>query len=109
MLKANELAEQYGAKSLPDRILKKIDLIKSAQTLDEAVFLSKKSMDSAHTHILASWAKGEIPGIITSHTIDKRIKRAESLIKMLDDKGLDDQANQQRNKMNQLKKDFGLD
>lgn len=90
------VATEYGATTIDERYQAKLRALNEVK--DKALFAKegKSLMDGFHIHILALWAKKKIPGPPTRANFEKRIKKAESLVRMLAKKGKDSTNAQKR-------------
>jgi hypothetical protein len=92
-----ELVEHYEYDlDRPFHVETKFQAILGAPDSATALDLVKKAQDAALLSVLAAWAAGRIDGPTNERTLEKRIKRAESLANMLDRKGQLDAADRQR-------------
>lgn len=89
----DEQAEHYGyEESKPDHVRLKIQSILGAVDLEQARLLTLKAIQATQVSILAAWASGRIEGPISIRSLEKKIRSAESLVGMLREKGLHEQA-----------------
>jgi hypothetical protein len=102
-----KMAEHYGLpeNDIPQRNLNKLALVLGAKTHDEAALLAKGALDSFFITVLWMWAKKMIPGPTTRESLEKGAKQADSLAKMLENKGHDDAAKKQRARAAKLRKE----
>lgn len=92
-----EQADHYGWEDpMPDHMLNKAQRIMAAVDLETASQAVAKFKVSTEWAMLGAWSRRAISGPNTPESLARRAKRAESLAKMLDDKGLHEQAEQQR-------------
>lgn len=100
-----KMVEEYNAQgyAIPERITLKVKAVLDAETIDEAVRLQRRALDSALTFFLAAWANKKIPGRITELNVEGRAKKAENLADYLDSQGLHEQAKAQRQRADELR------
>lgn len=99
-----EICDYYQGEEIPQRILDKVDKLKEAKSREQAELWASKATSSMLIHMLALWANGKVFGPATEENIAKKIKRTETLITFLDARGLEKQAEQQRQKLDSLRK-----
>lgn len=88
-----QMADHYGYEDpVPDHVQRKLQAIMGAVDAETATAAVRRARDSMLTHILACWARGRITGPESVTNFERRAKKAESLARMLEEKGLDDQA-----------------
>lgn len=91
------LAEHYGyEKPVPENVDRCMKAILDAPDLSTASKALERAEHVALVAILAAWAKGRIPGPESVLNLERRAKKAESLAKMLEEKGQVESANNQR-------------
>jgi hypothetical protein len=100
------IAEEYGAQETPERLLDRAKAILKVPTLDEAQRLNRRVRDAMLVHVLALWARGRIAGKMSDASVERAIKSALSLAKMLDEKGQHEQAESQRLRAERLQADW---
>lgn len=100
------MVEEYGATEAfdADRIWRKVDLILSASSTEEAQRLAKSAYDSAQVHILFLWSAKKIQGPPTRANLERQAGEAESLAEMLDKKENKEAAEKQRQKALELRR-----
>ena len=99
-----EQTEYYGYDlPRPEGVTLKMQAILGAVDQEKAYEARKRAVDSIQIAILSAWAKGKISGPANRVTIERRIKKTESLARMLEEKGLDDQARSQWDRVETLR------
>lgn len=97
-----EQSTHYGWEGdWPDYVRFRVQKAIASGGTPEAIQRAKTRMETA---LLAAWARGEIPGPTNSRTLEKAATKAESLAGFLDKRGLKDQADQQRKRAEDLRK-----
>lgn len=92
-----KLAEHYGYdKPMPANVQRALQAILDAPTADAAHAAVARAKEVAFVAILSAWAKGKISGPESILNLEKRAKKAESLAKMLSEKGMLESANNQK-------------
>jgi hypothetical protein len=106
-------AEQYWADETdyygydlkrPENVIARMKAIKDAVDVQAAQDAFKRCKQTMEVMILGAWASGKIPGPTNVFTLQKRAKKAENLALMLERKGLYDQANSQRARARELRR-----
>lgn len=93
----SELAEHYGYdKPAPPNVVRAMDHILKAEDEATAMQAFVRAKEIALVAILSAWAKGRISGPESVLNLEKRAKKADSLARMLADKGLEEAAQSQR-------------
>jgi hypothetical protein len=87
----------------PDNVVTRMQAILGAVDKETAKAAVKRAKDCIQTMILGAWARGKIDGPLTERSLEKRIKRAESLVQMLKDKGQHEAAQRQSERVADLK------
>jgi hypothetical protein len=91
-----EEAEYYGwDMERPEVVTQKFQAVLRAVDRPTAEDLSRRARDTAQVMILGAWARKRIPGPLSVHSLERSIKKAESLAKMLENKGDSDGAESQ--------------
>ncbi|NDC23769.1 MAG: hypothetical protein EB120_09495 [Proteobacteria bacterium] len=86
-----EMAEHYGYdKPPPENAAKAMNEILLAKDESEGLRAFQRAKEICLVSILSAWAKGRIPGPESVLNLEKRAKKAESLAKMLAEKGMDE-------------------
>lgn len=99
-----EQADHYGYDSpRPDRMTGKMQAVLGAGDRDAAYKAASKVRNSILTHMLAAWASGRIPGPTSPYSLERRIKKTESLARMLREKGQLEQAQGQERRVLELR------
>lgn len=100
-------AEYYGLpeEEIEDRIWRKLGLVESATTAEEAAELAKKAWDSLFVHVLVLWGKKKIRGPATEENFEKKAKQADGLADFQERKGNDEAAKKQRQRAAGLRKE----
>lgn len=99
-----EQAAHYGWDGpMSETIANKIQAILRAPTEDAGIELQRRAIDTIQIMILGAWARGKIPGPLSRYSLERRIKQAESLVKMLEAKGQNDAAQTQLERVEQLR------
>ena len=100
-------AEHYGLpeEDIPDRYHQQLSDILKATDYEEARISASKVWDKFFICVLSMWAKKEIPGPKTPENLEKRARQAESLAKMLVNKGNDEAAQKQFKKAEAFRKE----
>jgi len=102
------LQAEYKGEEPGENVVARLQAILGAQSLDEGQARAKRALDVALVHYLSLWARGKIPGKTSVYGLDVQIRRCESLIDLLVDKGLADQAESQRLRLASLKEEQRL-
>lgn len=99
-----ELAEHYGYdKPAPPNVVRAMDHILNADNEAAAMEAFGKAKEIALVAILSAWAKGRIPGPESVLNLEKRAKKADSLARMLEEKGLQDAAQSQKERAKSIR------
>ena len=99
-----DLAEHYGYdKPAPPNVVRAMDQILNADNEATAMNAFAKAKEIALVAILSAWAKGRIPGPESVLNLEKRAKKADSLARMLADKGLEEAAQSQRERAKSIR------
>lgn len=101
----DEEAEQYGwdDPEQPENVVRRLQGILGARTREEASQALLKARGTIQVMILGAWARGRIPGPTTEQSVERRVKRAESLASMLEKKGQLEAAERQWARASQLR------
>jgi hypothetical protein len=100
-----EQAEHYGWDD-PDRpevVVKRMQAVLGAVDRETAALADQKARMTIQTMILGAWARGKIPGPTTEISVERQVKRAESLAQMLEKKGQLEAAERQWARASQLR------
>lgn len=92
----NQQRNEYGGNGLPDKTIERLQQFQACKTIEEAQQLSKKTIERNQIHFLAAWANGKIRGRVTVLSLERAAKEADGLVAFLTKKGLNDQAESQR-------------
>lgn len=100
-------AAHYGLpkEDIPERYHQRLSDILSSKDYEEARLAANKVWDNFFVCVLSMWAKKEIPGPKTPESLEKKARQAESLAKMLVNKGDDDAAKKQLKKAEAFRKE----
>lgn len=92
---------------LPDNIQRRLGEILTSKDLQTATHFSTKAKDAYHVGLLARGKVAFNPNDPRSfYYLEQKIKAAEGLAKMLDDKGMDAQAQSQRIRAKELREKY---
>lgn len=92
----DEKTEHYGYEDPPpENVVARMNSILVAPDRIAAETLLRKTLACMEIMILGAWARGKIEGPSNPISLARRLKRIESLVKMLKAKGLHDQAKTQ--------------
>ena len=98
-LKYNLTAGDYP---LPENVKNALNSLKASKTIEEAEEHSLRAYLKLETHLLVAWGNGKIEGKVTAQSIEAKIKSTKSLIKMLQEKGLINQVENQKIRLGEL-------
>lgn len=100
-------ATHYGLpeEDIPDRYYQQLSEVLKATDYEDARLIANKVWDKFFICVLSMWAKKEIPGPKTPESLEKRAKQAESLARMLENKGDDVAAKKQFKKAEAFRKE----
>lgn len=101
-----KLAEHYGMdpETIRPIVWERIDSILQAKDTSDALGIAKNLKNGFLTTCLAQWAKGNIRGPATPENLEKKAKKAENLSEMLEKKGNEKGAEQQKKRAEKLRK-----
>lgn len=93
----DEEAERYGwdDPEQPPNVTKRLQAVLDAPSMPMAREALQKAKQTMQVMILGAWARGRIQGPTTEQSVERRIKRAESLASMLERKGQAEAAQRQ--------------
>lgn len=104
-----EQADHYGYDmDRPDHVTLKMQAVLGASDVAEAEHRTRRAKSTMQTSILAAWAKGKIPGPASELNLERQIKKAESLVAMLEAKGQLDAARGQSNRADSLRESLAI-
>lgn len=98
------LAEHYGyEKPVPANVQRAMQAILDAPTAEECKVAAERAKEISLVAILSAWAKGKISGPESVLNLEKRAKKADSLAKMLMEKGMTEAADGQRARAQEIR------
>ena len=89
--------------NLEQRHLDALALVWTAQTPAEATEFARKARNKLDASLLALWSRKKIPGKMDVRTLAMMERKAENLAEMLDEKGLEGNAESQRKRAEKLR------
>lgn len=101
-------AEEYKAPGIDDRYEAKLQtLMQIAKEMPEDFDNAAKAIiNGFQMHLLALWSQKKIEGPPTRANYEKKIKQTESLIKMLEKKGKEENLEKARKRLVDLKAEY---
>lgn len=93
----------YGVDEIPERVVLKLDKVIVEKDDEKARGFAHHAWKCMEMHCLAAWARGKAPGPPTRENLERRAKRAESLVSMLESKDQPIAAEKQRRRAAELR------
>lgn len=98
------MAEHYGyEKPPPANVQRAMQAILDAPTPEASRQATERAKEIGLVAILSAWAKGKISGPESVLNLEKKAKKADSLAKMLLEKGMVELANSQKARAEQMR------
>jgi hypothetical protein len=97
------LQERYNGLEIPERLEGRAMQVLEAKSHQEATGLAERVVQATLIHYLAEWTSGAIPGPYDTDRCARLAAQALSKARYLEDRGLDEQAEEYRERAQQLR------
>lgn len=85
-------AAHYGAKDIPENVQQRLEKLVAATTREEVIYHAHRARRALETHLLVAWGRGKIPGPRTPKNLMRKAEKLESLARMHEKQGREEQA-----------------